>query len=105
LGARSAWLVARHVQAKRYLVAVDPAYRGALSARSVATLDLEGGPLSLSQCRRFEAAPWSTELVTLRRADDEAKDPTRVVPGLERWLPALEARARLTTPTLTTPRR
>ena len=72
-----------HVTAKRYLVAMDPAY--ALSPVSVATLTDQGGALPLDEAHVFEASPWFTDTVALRRADDAAKVAGRVVPRLDAW--------------------
>jgi predicted HD phosphohydrolase len=93
LGARVAALVAGHVPAKRYLVAVDPAYREQLSADSVRTLALQGGALTGDEIAVWERRPHWHDAVELRRADDRAKTPGRVVPGLEHWIPRLHALA------------
>ena len=89
LGERVAALVEGHVPAKRYLVATDPSYRSRLTAVSVTSLGVQGGPLSSEQVASFEARRWSAEAVELRRADDAAKVPGRIVPPLDHWLPAL----------------
>jgi gamma-butyrobetaine dioxygenase len=65
--------IALHVRAKRYLCAVDPAYRGQLSDGSVRSLVLQGGPMAGDEVQRFEALPASSEAVLLRRWDDAAK--------------------------------
>ena len=80
LGDRIADLVAEHIPAKRYLVATDPAYRALLSPVSVLTLDAQGGA---SETRPTDDA------LTLRRADDRSKEPGRVVPGLDHWVPMI----------------
>lgn len=85
LGARVADLVARHDLAKRYLVTADPGYRGELSDQSVATLAIQGGVLEDEERVAFEAAADFDACVTLRRADDAAKVPGRVVRGLDEW--------------------
>ncbi|MGW5360668.1 HD domain-containing protein [Actinopolymorpha pittospori] len=77
---RIAWVIEHHVPAKRYLVATDPNYRSLLSPTSVTTLGLQGGPMSPVEVTRFERNPWHAQAVTLRRWDDQAKDPNR--PGL-----------------------
>lgn len=96
LGARVAALVEGHVPAKRYLVAVDPNYRGALSHESVRTLAIEGGALTAAEVTAWEQRPHWQDAVALRRADDRAKTPGRVVPGLDHWVPMLRARGGLT---------
>ncbi|MFO0950473.1 MAG: metal-dependent phosphohydrolase [Isosphaeraceae bacterium] len=55
--------VALHVDAKRYLCAVDPAYFGILSAPSVQSLALQGGPMSPEEVARFESRPFFQDAV------------------------------------------
>lgn len=74
-----------HVAAKR-LLARDPRYVARLSAESVRTLALQGGPFDEAQARAFLAQPHAADAVALRRWDDAAKVPGRVVPGVEAWL-------------------
>jgi gamma-butyrobetaine dioxygenase len=64
-----------HVAAKRYLCAVDAGYFGLLSAESVRTLSLQGGPMTAAEVAAFEALPFSGHAVAVRRWDDQAKDP------------------------------
>ncbi|NQE60635.1 hypothetical protein E1H18_323 [Caulobacter sp. RHG1] len=71
-----------HVAAKRYLCAVDQAYAATLSAASILSLRLQGGPMSDAEIAVFEAEPFFADAVTLRRFDDEGKRPERVSPGL-----------------------
>ncbi len=89
LGERVAGLVEAHVPAKRYLVAVDRSYRSTLSATSIETLELQGGPLSPEETHRFERSPHGPHALLLRQADDAAKVPGRDVPDLDHWLVAL----------------
>jgi phosphonate degradation associated HDIG domain protein len=85
----SRWLAARfgpevsepvrlHVSAKRYLCATDPGYFAQLSAASVTTLALQGGPMSAAEASAFEAERYWREAVLLRQFDDQGK-----VSGLE----------------------
>jgi predicted HD phosphohydrolase len=90
LGRRVAWLVANHDHAKRYLVTTDPAYRDHLSPTSIVTLEAQGGVLDERERAALDAAPDLDAVLVLRRADDDAKVPGRVVPGLERWRPVVE---------------
>ncbi|HEY7105544.1 MAG TPA: metal-dependent phosphohydrolase [Acidimicrobiia bacterium] len=90
LGARVARLVGGHVAAKRYLLTTDPSYRARLSARSEVTLAFQGGVMAADECRRFEQDPDGDDLVALRRADDDAKERGKVVPGLDRWRAVIE---------------
>ena len=80
-----------HVDAKRYLCAVEPSYLDGLSAASKQSLALQGGPMIPEEIRRFEANPHHLEAVRLRRWDDEAKVPGLEVPGLESYLGRLVA--------------
>jgi gamma-butyrobetaine dioxygenase len=79
-----------HVAAKRYLCAVEPAYHAQLSPASVYTLSVQGGPMTPGQVREFEAEPHFTAAVALRHWDDEAKDPTRKIPGFDHFRPLLD---------------
>ena len=85
LGPRVARLVGAHVAAKRYLVATDPVYRTRLSAVSARTLSAQGGPMSDTEVREFEAHPDHRLAVRLREIDDRGKVPGLVVPGLDRY--------------------
>jgi predicted HD phosphohydrolase len=62
-----------HVAAKRYLCAIDDEYQRGLSAASIRSLALQGGPMSDKEVREFEAAPNGREGARLRRWDDLAK--------------------------------
>lgn len=90
LGTRVAELVSGHDHAKRYLVTAEPAYRAQLSTTSVVTLALQGGEMDSAERSAFEAGSHFEALVTLRRADDAAKVPGRIVPGLDEWRSTLE---------------
>ena len=80
-----------HVAAKRYLCAVEPSYRDHLSEPSQVSLALQGGPMSPEEVERFRSCPHHLAAISLRRWDDEAKDPHLQVPELETYLPILEA--------------
>jgi len=62
-----------HVDAKRYLCAVDPHYFSALSADSVRSLALQGGIFSQAEASAFSTKPFADDAVRLRRWDDLAK--------------------------------
>ena len=79
-----------HVAAKRYLCATKPGYLGLLSAESVRTLVLQGGPMTPEQAAAFEALPFARDAVAVRRWDDQAKDPSADVPGFDHYRPLLE---------------
>jgi phosphonate degradation associated HDIG domain protein len=88
--------VRMHVDAKRYLCAVDPSYLATLSPPSVQSLELQGGPMSPSEVSDYEQQPFYAESLVVRRWDDQAKDPTLKTPPLAHYLQFL--RAVLTTP-------
>jgi predicted HD phosphohydrolase len=89
LGHRVAWLVSWHADAKRYLVTTDPEYRRRLSTRSLETLEVQGGLMDATEVAALAVAPDLEALLELRRADDDAKVPGRVVPRLDAWIPRL----------------
>jgi phosphonate degradation associated HDIG domain protein len=62
-----------HVPAKRYLCATDPGYFEKLSAASVVTLKLQGGPMTAPEIAAFEAKPYWREAIRVRQWDDEGK--------------------------------
>jgi predicted HD phosphohydrolase len=92
-GDRVANLVELHVDAKRYLVTVDPAYHELLSPESVHTLMLQGSTMASAEQQAFENNPHFGDAVALRRADDAAKVPGRSVPDLSYWEPILRSAA------------
>lgn len=67
-----------HVDAKRYLCAIDPNYRASLSENSESSLILQGGTFSKKESATFIAKPYAKDAVKLRIWDDRAK-----VVGLE----------------------
>jgi gamma-butyrobetaine dioxygenase len=83
-----------HVPAKRYLCAAEPGYFGLLSEESVRTLARQGGPMTPAEAAAFEAVPHARDAISVRRWDDEAKDPAMTPPGFAHFAPLLEALAR-----------
>jgi phosphonate degradation associated HDIG domain protein len=79
-----------HVQAKRYLVAADPAYAATLSSASVHSLALQGGPMSADEMRLFDELPFAPQALQLRRWDDAAKQPGKKTPPLAYYLALLD---------------
>ena len=75
-----------HVPAKRYLCAVDAAYFSGLSAASVTSLKVQGGPFSEEEAAHFIAQPHAADAVRLRRWDDLGKTPNKSTPGLDHFL-------------------
>lgn len=89
LGERVARLIEHHVPAKRYLVTTDARYLSRLSPVSVETLKAQGGLMTHEEILACEQLPdWNAGL-ELRRADEAAKSPSRVVPGLNSWIPVV----------------
>ena len=86
--------IALHVEAKRYLCAVEPEHAATLSAGSTASLRRQGGPMSAGEVVMFESSPGWQAAVALRRWDDAGKLPDLVVPGLAHHEPRLRALAR-----------
>ncbi len=82
--------VRRHVDAKRYLVAVDPGYHAGLSAASKTTLTFQGGPMSAEEVAAFQADPMGPTILAMRRWDEAAKVPGLPVPPLESYRGLLE---------------
>jgi gamma-butyrobetaine dioxygenase len=83
-----------HVPAKRCLCAVEPGYFGLLSEESVRTLARQGGPMTPAEATAFEALPHARDAVSVRRWDDEAKDPAVTPPDFAHFAPLLAALVR-----------
>ena len=72
-----------HVEAKRYLVTVEPSYLARLSDASLETLRLQGGSLTDDDVIRWEANPFAADAVALRRWDDDGKSVGAAFPPLD----------------------
>jgi phosphonate degradation associated HDIG domain protein len=81
--------VALHVQAKRYLCAVDPEVPALLSDGSRASLVRQGGPLDDAGVRAFEAEAGHDDALRLRRWDDAGKVEGLDVTPLRSYAPLL----------------
>ena len=79
-----------HVAAKRYLVATEPGYSATLSAASILSLSLQGGPMSEAEQRRFEDEPFAPQALLLRRWDDAAKTLGKATPSLDYYMALLD---------------
>jgi phosphonate degradation associated HDIG domain protein len=75
-----------HVDAKRYLCATEPSYFAELSAASVQSLALQGGPMNAIERAEFERNPFHRDAVRLRRIDERAKIVGLKTPGLDEYL-------------------
>ena len=89
-GPRVAAPIALHVAAKRYLCAVEAEYFDILSPASVASLRMQGGPMSSDETARFERLPHFAAAVALRRWDDEAKVHDLEVVPFSSYAPMME---------------
>ena len=78
-----------HVQAKRYLCAVEKDYFAKLSPASVHTLSHQGGQMSADEVRAFAASPHHDSAVRLRRWDDSGKVTGIVVRNLSFYRPTM----------------
>jgi len=71
-----------HVDAKRYLCAVNPKYYDTLSQGSITSLKVQGGIMSTEEAETFAASPHGKHAAALRVWDDRAKDPSAETPDL-----------------------
>jgi len=62
-----------HVLAKRYLVRQQSGYLEQLSADSLRSLALQGGPMDAAECAQFRVQPGARDALRLRAWDDLAK--------------------------------
>ena len=83
-----------HVDAKRYLCAVEPTYHDKLSDASIHTMSLQGGVMDDDAVRAFACETFADDAVRLRRWDDEGKDPNAQAPGFEAYRELLEGLVR-----------
>ena len=74
-----------HVAAKRYRVAVEPAYHDRLSLASQMSLAEQGGPLSADGAEAFAAGAFAAEALRLRAYDDDGKVEGLAIPPLETY--------------------
>ena len=74
-----------HVAAKRYRVAVDPAYLERLSPASLQSLALQGGPMSPAEVEDFLADPAAQTALQLRGYDEAGKAPDAEVASFETY--------------------
>ena len=79
-----------HVDAKRYLCAVEPEYLARLSPASRHTLDLQGGVFTPTQAQGFVERPYADDAIALRRWDDQARTPGMVTAPLRHFAAMVE---------------
>lgn len=75
-----------HVDAKRFLCAVQPEYHVQLSDDSMRSLLLQGGTFSDTAAGQFIRQPGAERSVQLRLWDDAAKDPNQGTPSLDHFM-------------------
>lgn len=78
-----------HVAAKRYLCGAEPDYFSKLSADSVRSLALQGGPMDAAEQAAFAALPQAAAAVRLRRFDEQAKVKDLQTPPVAHFLPTV----------------
>ena len=79
-----------HVAAKRYLCATNPEYFQKLSAASVHSLNLQGGPMSETEIKEFERNPNLKKILTVRLYDDAGKIPNMDTPSFWHFAPLVQ---------------
>ena len=82
--------VRMHVDAKRYLCAIDAEYMESLSEPSKVSLRLQGGPMNQQEIEEFERNEFLDDAVRLRRWDDQAKIVGLETPALSDFAPMIE---------------
>jgi predicted HD phosphohydrolase len=86
--------VALHVQAKRYLCAVEKGYFEQLSDASRLSLAVQGGIMSDSEAAAFANEPSLEAALILRRCDDRGKNVSMETDSIERFRSLLTAALR-----------
>lgn len=88
---KTAELVERHVDAKRYLTWKNPAYYDKLSEASKGTLKHQGGPMGEEEALAFEKDPLHQTIIMMRTWDEKAKlvNPKFHVPALDSYAPKM----------------
>lgn len=82
--------VRHHVAAKRYLCATDPAYFDRLSAASVHSLNLQGGPMSALEVQAFAKNPNLADIIQVRFLDEAGKEPDMQTPDFAYFAPMVQ---------------
>lgn len=83
-----------HVDAKRYLCAVDARYAASLSDASRRSLAWQGGPFSAQDAAGFIQQAHAGDAIRLRRWDDAAKVPGMTTLPLSAFIPLVHATMR-----------
>ena len=80
-----------HVAAKRYLCATDDEYLGRLSAASVNSLMVQGGPMNTTETEQFETSPHHKDAIKLRLYDDDGKVTGLTIKSVSEYRDTLES--------------
>lgn len=75
-----------HVDAKRFLCAVETDYEAGLSEPSRQSMALQGGVMTADEADRFKALEFGADAARLRRWDDAAKEVGLATPPLSHFL-------------------
>ena len=80
-----------HVDAKRYLCAATPTYMDKLSAASITTLEVQGGPMNDEEMAAFREKSGHQIALKVRVYDDMGKEPQMQRPDLVHYVPMLKS--------------
>ena len=72
------------------MCATQPGYRDMLSAASLQSLELRGGPMRGEEVRAFADSTFAGDAVAVRRWDEAAKDAARQTPAFDHFRPLLQ---------------
>lgn len=72
-------MVEHHVNAKRFLVAVDETYQSKLSEASLQTLQWQGGAMHEAEVQTFQQHPFFEDIIKVRLWDEKAKQADAVL--------------------------
>jgi [1-hydroxy-2-(trimethylamino)ethyl]phosphonate dioxygenase len=79
-----------HVAAKRYLCATKPEYFNRLSAASVHTLGLQGGPMNAAEVAEFRRNPNLNQIIQVRYLDEAGKHANMETPPFAHFAPMVQ---------------
>jgi phosphonate degradation associated HDIG domain protein len=79
-----------HVAAKRYLCATKPEYFNRLSAASVHTLGLQGGPMNAAEVTEFRRNPNLDQIIQVRYLDEAGKHADMATPPFAHFAPMVQ---------------
>jgi phosphonate degradation associated HDIG domain protein len=79
-----------HVAAKRYLCATKPEYFNRLSAASVHTLGLQGGPMNAAEVTEFQRNPNLDQIIQVRYLDEAGKHADMETPPFAHFAPMVQ---------------